>query len=203
MVTGVSLALGNILHPVHPFPAAGIASSQWAVAHFLWWLGGLGGMVGLTGLYLRQRGELGAIGFVGSALAVVGCALIASAMYFEAFIAPALASRAPELFQSYPAGGGWEGFLVAVLASGALFGAGFLIFGIAMLRRGSMPSWAIVLAVGGGVPFAVNFLLPYPVAILAAVTFAAGLLVLGHALWKSVEQLAGHSSSAAAISSNR
>ena len=51
-------------------------------------------------------------------------------MYFEAFIAPSVAARAPQLFQTYPAGGGWECFLIGVLASGALFGVGFLLLGL-------------------------------------------------------------------------
>jgi hypothetical protein len=32
-------------------------------------------------------------------------------MYFEAFVAPSWAARAPEIFEPVPAGGGWEGFL--------------------------------------------------------------------------------------------
>lgn len=103
-------------------------------------------------------------------------------------IAPSVAARAPDLFRSYPAGGGWEGFLAGVLASGALFGVGFLLLGVTMLRAGILPSWAIVLAVLGGVPFAVNFLLPRPVAILAATLFCIGLLGLSYGLWTSVER---------------
>jgi hypothetical protein len=60
----------------------------------------------------------------------IGLVLIASAMYFEAFIAPSVAARTPDVFTDFPAGGGWEGFLVGVLVSGALFGLGFLLFGI-------------------------------------------------------------------------
>jgi hypothetical protein len=187
IISGGSLALGLILHPMPPYGAS-IATSRWAVSHLLWWFGGLTGIVGLTGLYLRQRKEVGVLGFVGSGLAIIALALIASAMYFEAFIAPSLAARAPELFESFPAGGGWEGFLAGVLASGALFGIGFLLFGITMFRVGIVPRWAIVLAVLGGVPFAVNFLLPRPVAILAVTAFGIGLLGLSHGVWKSIEQ---------------
>jgi H+/gluconate symporter-like permease len=112
-------------------------------------------------------------------------------MYFEAFIVPSVATRAPELFESFPAGGGWEGFLAGVLASGALFGVGFLLLAITMFRAGMMPRMAIVLAVLGGVPFAVNFLLPRPVAILAVIAFTVGLLWLAYALWKSHRLVAG------------
>jgi hypothetical protein len=47
-----------------------------------------------------------------------------------------------------------------------------------------MPRWAIVLTVLGGVPFAVNFLLPHVVAIVAASAFGVGLVGLGRGLWK-------------------
>lgn len=184
-VTGVSLAAGLILHPMPPYGAS-IASSQWAISHVFWWIGGFAGMAGIAGLYLRQREDLGVLGFAGSAIAVIGLALIANAMYFEAFIVPSIAAREPQLFESFPAGGGWEGFLAGVLASGALVAAGFLLFGVAMLRAGTMPRPAIIMTILGAVPFAVNFLLPRPVAIVAVTVLAVGLLWLGYVLWKSV-----------------
>lgn len=182
VVSGISLAAGLVLHPMPPYGPA-VATSQWAISHFFYWLGALAGMAGIVGLYLQQRPHVGILGFVGAGLAVLGLALITSAMYFEAFIAPFMAGRAPELFESFPAGGGWEGFLAGVIASGALFGIGFLLFGITMLRARSMPRVAVALAVLGGVPFAVNFLLPRAVAIMVAVAMAVGLLSLGFALW--------------------
>jgi len=190
VVTGISLAFGLILHPMPPYSAS-VATSQWAVSHLFWWIGGLAGMAGVAGLFLSQRQHVGTLGFVGAGLAIIGLALITSAMYFEAFIVPSVASRAPELFESFPAGGGWEGFLAGVLASGALFGVGFLLLGITMFRAGAMPRVPIVLAVLGGVPFGVNFLLPRPVAILAVIAMAGGLLWLGYALWNSNGLVAG------------
>jgi hypothetical protein len=106
VISGLALAVGMILHPEPPLSTS-ITSSQWMISHFLWWLGALAGMVGIAGLYLRQRKAVGELGFAGSNLSVLGLVLIASAMYFESFIVPPLASRAPELFQGYPAGGGW------------------------------------------------------------------------------------------------
>lgn len=187
VVSGASLALGLILHPVPPFSES-IASSRWAVSHLFWWIGSLAAIAGLAGLYVRRREKLGLLGFVGITLSVIGLVVIASAMYFEAFIAPSVAAGAPELFDAYPAGGGWEGFLAGVLASGALFGVGFLLLGLKLFRARAMPRWAVVLAVLGGVPFAVNFLLPRPIAILAVSVFGVGLLGLGHALWTSVKR---------------
>jgi hypothetical protein len=119
-VSGLSLAAGMILHPV-ALHSESVATFQWAASHVLWWLGTLTGSVGIAGLYLRQREQVGVLGFAGGGLSVIGSTLIASAMYFEAFIAPSLAARAPELFEAYPIGGGWEGFAIAFVASGALF----------------------------------------------------------------------------------
>lgn len=183
VVSGVSLALGMILHPARSH-SAGIATPQWAVSHLFWWLGALAGIAGIAGLYFRQREHTGVLGFAGSGFSVMGLILIADAMYFEAFIAPSVATRAPDLFQGYPAGGGWEGFLAGVVASGALFGVGFLLLAVGMLRAGILARWAILLAVTGGIPFAVNFMLPRPVAILAVAIFGAGLLGLGYGLWQ-------------------
>lgn len=183
VVSGVTLALGLILHPAPPY-APTVTTARWAASHSLWWIGSFAAMVGLVGLYLRWRGDVGLLGFLGTALAVLGLAVIASAMYFEAFIAPSVAGRAPETFASYPAGGGWEGFLAGVVASGALFGLGFLLLAIQVYRIDAVPRWAVVLAVLGGLPFAVNFLLPRFAAVLAVVVFGVGLLGLGRALWR-------------------
>lgn len=182
--SGGSLALGLILHPMPPF-AASIATARWAASHLFWWLGSLAGIAGIAGLYLRHREEVGVLGFAGSGLAVVALALIASAMYFEAFIAPPIATRAPELFEGFPTAGGWGGFIAGVLAGGAFFGVGFVLLGIGLARARGAARWAVAAAVLGGVPFAVNFLLPRPVAILAVVVFAAGLAGLSQALWRS------------------
>lgn len=187
VVSGLSLAFGEFLHPSPPF-ADSVATTQWAAAHVLWWLGGLTAALGFGGLYLRQREAVGRLGFIGSAFAVLGSALIACAMFFEAFVAPTIAAQSPALFEAYPAGGGWEGFLAGVLVAGGLIGVGLILFGIAMYRAGIMPRWAIVLTVLGGVPFAVNFLLPHLIAILAATTFGVGLVGLGRGLWQDSER---------------
>lgn len=186
IISGVSLAVGLFLHPIQPLTGS-IATSQWAVSHFFWWLGALSGIIGILGLYLRQRDEIGFLGFSGSVLAVLGLVLIASAMYFEAFIAPSLAARRPELFQAYPTGGGWIGFLISVIASGLLFGVGLLMLGIAMIRARTVDRLPVLLAIMGGLPFAVNFLLPRIAAMLAVVVFGVGLVWLGYWLWKGVE----------------
>jgi hypothetical protein len=75
-----------------------------------------------------------------------------------------------------------------VLAAGGLIGLGLILFGIAMYRSALMPRWAIALTVLGGVPFAVNFLLPHLIAILAATTFGVGLVGLGRGLWQDSER---------------
>lgn len=191
VVAGVSLAVGQFLHPSPPF-ADSVATTRWAAAHVLWWLGGLTAMLGFAGLYLRQREAVGLSGFVGTGFAVFGSALIACAMFFEAFVAPTAAARAPALFESYPAGGGWVGFLAGVLAAGALIGVGLVMFGIAMYRAGLVPRWAIVLAVLGGAPFAVNFLLPHVVANVAAAAFGVGLVGLGRWLWTNSDDRKTH-----------
>lgn len=187
VVAGVSLAAGELLHPSPPFETS-VAITHWAAAHVLWWLGGLAAMLGFAGLYLRHRAAVGRLGFLGSGFVVIGSALIACAMFFEAFIAPTIAVQAPGLFATYPAGGGWEGFLAGVLAAGALIGVGLILFGIAAYRGTAVPRWAIILTVLGGVPFAVNFLLPHLVATLAATAFGVGLAGLGIARWKDSDR---------------
>lgn len=53
-VSGVSLAVGLILHPMPPYSAS-VATSQWAISHLFWWIGGLAGMTGVLGLYFSNH----------------------------------------------------------------------------------------------------------------------------------------------------
>jgi hypothetical protein len=61
IVSAVSVTVGRILHPAGD--AAGITSAQWGWSHLLWLAGLLTGMIGVTALYLRQRAQLGRLGF--------------------------------------------------------------------------------------------------------------------------------------------
>jgi hypothetical protein len=186
IVSAVAVTAGRILHP--PSDAVGLTSPLWGASHLLWLVGLLTGLVGVFGLYLRQREEVGWLGFFGAGLAWVGMAWMSGAIYFEAIIEPSLLARHPTLVEFFlnPEQAGV--FIVVFLASVALYALGFLAFGIAMLRAAVLPRWAIVLLIVGSVIGGPQGFLPTAVAVTAMLALGAGLLGLGYGLWRSVDE---------------
>ncbi|MGH2385044.1 MAG: hypothetical protein ACRDGB_08360, partial [Candidatus Limnocylindria bacterium] len=98
IVSAVAVTVGRLLHPA--LDHAGMTSAAWAPAHWLWLIGLLAGMAGVTGLCLRQREEVGMLGFIGAATAWTGMALMSGAIYFEAVVQPGLIQAEPQLVAS-------------------------------------------------------------------------------------------------------
>jgi hypothetical protein len=87
-----------------------------------------------------------------------------------------------------------------------LFGLGFLLFGITMIRAGILPAWAAGLLIIGGVIGGPHGLLSPVVAYGAMFALGIGLVGLAYGLWASVPEAGGepipvtHRSSAPNIS---
>lgn len=184
IVSAVAVTAGRLLHPA--LDHAGMTSTVWAPAHWLWFIGLLTGMGGLIGLYLRQREQVGLLGFVGLAIAWTGMGLMSGALYFEAVIQPGLIEAQPQLVASFVEYEGMGAFLPVFLASAIAFGVGFLIFGVAMFRARLFPAWAIGLMTVGAVIGGPQGVLPPLVAYGAMLALGLGIAGLGLALWTSV-----------------
>ena len=185
LFSAVMVTAGRILHPA--LDHAGMTSAAWAPAHWLWLAGLLSGMVGVVGLYLRQRERVGLLGFVGAALAWGGMGLMSGAIYFEAVVQPGLIGHEPHLVDAFVAYQGMGAFLPVFLASAVSFGVGFLLFGIAMLRAGMLPAWAVVLVIVGAVIGGPQGLLPPVIAYGAFFALGLGLVGLGVGLWRTAD----------------
>jgi hypothetical protein len=185
LVSAVAVTVGRLLHPA--LDHTGMTSAAWAPAHWLWLIGLVTGMAGVTGLYLRQRDQLGLLGFIGAATAWAGMALMSGAIYFEAVVQPGLIEAQPALVASFVEYRGMGAYLPVFLASAIAFGLGFLALGIAMFRARTFPRWAIVLMTIGAVIGGPQGLLPPVVAYGAMLALGLGIAGLGYALWTSVE----------------
>ena len=107
-------------------------------------------LVGLVGLYVRQTESAGNLGLVGFALAFLGSALILGAVWAQFFVAPFLASEAPEALDTEPTGMLSVGFILSF----SLSALGWFLFGMATLRARVYPrAAAIVLMVGAAISF--------------------------------------------------
>ncbi len=127
-------------------------------------------LLGLVGLYTSQSEVAGVLGFVGFLAAFLGTVLLVGVLWFELFITPDLATRAPELAEAEL---GLAGFILVFL----LGIIGWLLFGVATLRAGVYPKLAVVLVMVGVV---ISYF-PIP---LSGIIFSAGIAWLGLLLFK-------------------
>lgn len=137
-------------------------------------------LLGLVGLYARQSEVSGALGLVAFLVAFTGTALILGTWWTNTFIAPSLATDAPEFLEAGPTGV----LGVAYTLSFAIAAVGWLLFGLASLRARVYPRTAVVvLMVGAALTF-----LPLPG---SQVVFEVAVAWLGLSLFSRQEAFAG------------
>jgi hypothetical protein len=147
-------------------------TASYAIQHLVYLLGVALVLLGLPGLYVRQSEATGALGLIGFLVAFLGTVLVAGFIWASAFIAPALASEAPEFLDAGPPPG--------LIPTFVIFAVGWLLFGIATLRGHIYPRWAAILLIVG----AVVTILPIP---FTTVVFAVAVAWLGFALFTGRE----------------
>lgn len=194
--TGLSALAAGVLfvavQPIHPLDTlASVATSQWAVVHYVSLVMTILFAIGITGIYVRQVEDTGWLGLVG--VVVLDLALLVTGMmvFVEAFISPELVDRDPEYVQgllNMVSGSTSPTDLGALTTlwsmSGVLFPLGCLVLGIAIMRAGVLPRLAAaVFAFGLPVAVAVASLLPNDLHRVGAIPVGVGLAWLGYAQW--------------------
>ena len=115
-------------------------------------------VIALIATYDLQAREAGVLGLIAVGAAILGTVFMAGDWWYEAFAVPRIAEVAPSVMVDFAQ----SRLLFGGLLSFALFGIGWVLYGIASVRAGVFPaaiSWAI--AVGGlvsAVPIAVAYL---------------------------------------------
>jgi hypothetical protein len=97
--------------------------------------------VGLVAVYLRQAEAAGAIGVLAFVVALVGVVQFGGNMWFDGFAAPWIAEVAPAAFAAERT----AVLLTGALTSYVLFGLGWLLVGVSVLRARVFP-WPIGVA---------------------------------------------------------
>ena len=170
VLSAVSSVLGDLLRLFVDVESSETATTTpYALVFLLYLLGAVLLLLGLLGLYSSQSEAAGVLGLVGFLAAFLGTALLVGALWFELFITPSLAARAPGLAEAEL---GLAGFILVFL----LGVVGWLLFGVATLRARIYPRWAAVLLMVGGV---VAFV-PIP---LAGIIFSVAIAWLGLVLF--------------------
>jgi hypothetical protein len=187
VVAGLLFVVIQAIHPADSL--ASVTTSAWAVVHYVSIAMALLFVIGIGGIYARQVEEVGWLGLAGFLILSLGLLLTAAFQFVEAAVEPVLASSAPGfvdgvlgLVEGHASDVDLGALPTLWSVSSALFLAGTLLFGIAMLRAGIVPRLASGL-------FAFGLLLSGPLVALlgtprlAAVPIGLGLAWMGYALW--------------------
>ena len=187
VAAGVLMVVATLLHPSRETAATIVASEPRLVAaHVVYTVAWLLVLLGLPGLYAAQRGGMGRLGLVGFLTALSGTYLIAVTGNFG-FLAPVLAKQSPVVLDSINR---YAPVLIINGLAATLFMIGYILFGIAMIRTGTLPRWSGVLVAVGAPAHLLGFGIAqlvstaaWPIAILGSVSLGAGLGSAGYRMW--------------------
>jgi hypothetical protein len=148
------------------------------------------GLLGLIGIYARQAEQTGVLGLIAFLMTFFGWALYTAFMWGETFVWPVFAQVAPQ-FMDHPDQNVLTALNASQTAHWLLFGAGWILLGVASLRARALPRGAAVLLIVGGVAaFVGNGVVGIPdegiLGALVSVVSLLGALALawmGYAVW--------------------
>ena len=185
LISGVLSGVGDLLSlAVDLESPQAAATAAYAVVFGLYLLGTMLLLLGLVGLYASQSEAAGTLGLVSFLVAFAGTTLVGGAVWFELFISPTLAARAPELATA-------ELGLVGFLLTFVLAAVGWLLFGAAALRAGVYPRPAAVLLMVGAVVSLAPIIAPVP---LSGIALSVAVAWLGFVLFSGTRAASGEPS---------
>jgi len=160
----------------------------WIPAHLVGVIAWVLIVVGTFGFYGEHSGRLGRLGATGFVLAFVGGVTRPGELLFLGSIAgPLIASQSPTLLD--PGGVLYLPLLLAVGTATLVYGVGYLLIGIPVLRARLVPSWSAWLVIGS-IFLALVTIVAYAlgagvflVGSVAGIIFSVGLVGWGYALW--------------------
>ena len=122
---------------------------NWTFLNILGVSGSIMGLLGLVGIFIKGSEAFGPWGVTGFILAFMGTVLLIGALLWDTVIWPILASYDSSILDFQGPIYSSKTFVPFFVVAGLIYGAGYVIFGIAMAKSGVFPSWAsIMLAIG-------------------------------------------------------
>jgi hypothetical protein len=125
-------------------------------------------LLALTAAYACDPRRLGKLGLAGYLFAFVGTVLVAGDWWFEAFVVPSIATAAPQVLELSPSGS----VLAGAIATVGLYSVGWILFGLAMFRAGTVPRTAATLVVVGGLVGPLALTAPYQIPLAVGIGWA-------------------------------
>jgi len=148
-------------------------------------------LAGITGIYLSQVRQIGVLGLVGYLLLSALYLALIPIEFTAGYVLPSVADTEPGFVNDVLAvsvGGSATGDIgllqAAFLAAGALYIAGGLVFGIALIRARVLARWPAGLLIAGTVATVALSVLPESFNRPFAVPTGVALIGLGISLWR-------------------
>lgn len=188
-----------VIQFIHPHEiAANVATTRWAVTHYLSMLMAVLAIIGISGMYFRQVERTGLLGLVSYVLFGINFLLIMAWTFAEALILPLLVPQVPRFVNdviAIPGGGPVIGNVGQLPTINNVAGVGYLLggllFGIAMYRGRILPRWAAALLSVGTVATILIPVIPHAAARAMAIPVGVALAGLGWSLWREQHQSSG------------
>lgn len=183
VISGLLFVIIQLIHPADQL--ASLTTSGWMVAHVLSFLFPVFGILGITGVYLRQARQSGYFGLVSYLLLFGAFVLMICFGFYEAFIAPVLATEATQYALAAlsvldgEAGPAYLGLVYQI--NGILYLLGGLFFGISLLKAKVFPKWTAWIVLAGILTTLSAAAIP-EMARPSAIIFGLGLTSLGYTL---------------------
>jgi hypothetical protein len=189
VVAGVLFIGVQINHP--PLDASTITTTEVTLRGTTKLIMAVLALVGITGVYLSQVRQIGVLGLVGYLMLSALYLVLIPIEFTAGYVLPSVADTEPGFVNdvlTVSEGGSSTGDIgllqYAFLAAGALYVAGGLVFGIAVIRARVLARWpAGLLVVGTGATLALAFL-PESFNRPFAIPTGVALVGLGISLWR-------------------
>ncbi len=189
VVAGVLFIGVQINHP--PLDASTITTTEVTLRGTTKLIMAVLALVGITGVYLSQVRQIGVLGLVGYLMLSALYLVLIPIEFTAGYVLPSVADTEPGFVNdvlTVSEGGSSTGDIgllqCAFLAAGALYVAGGLVFGIAVIRARVLARWpAGLLVVGTGATLALAFL-PESFNRPFAIPTGVALVGLGISLWR-------------------
>ncbi len=183
ILSGLLFIIIQVIHPADQL--ASLTTTEWMIAHVLSFLFPIFGILGITGIYLKQVKQSGYLGLIGYLFLFCAFILMICFGFYEAFIAPVLATEATQYALNAlsvldgKAGPDYLGTVYQI--NGILYLLGSLLFGISLLKAKVFPIWAAWIILTGIITTLSAAAIP-EMARPSAVIFGSGLACLGYVL---------------------
>ena len=164
-----------------------VLDRHWTFVNIFGVAGSLIGLIGIVGLYVKAADVISNLGLIGFVLAFIGTTIFTAFLLWDTVLWPILANYDATLLDFSGPIYTSKTFFPLFIITGLIYGAGYMILGIALARSGIFPYWGSLLITIGAPLFSLGAMFGklqvYP-RTLGITLFSIGMIWLGKSMIK-------------------